>query len=1087
MRGFTHFLVRCGLLAAAFVSGAVAQEVTAGIFGVVQDSTGAVVPGCTLELKNAGTGRLWRASSDESGNFSITLLPIGTYTVTAEAKGFKKMVVSDVVLRVNDNRKLVFSLDVGQTSDQVTVEASAVTVNVATGTTSQLLDGKDMVNMPSRGRNVLPFALLMPGVVSTTPYDRRNNNSAVNGIRPTANAWLIDGGYNIDTGGNWGSPLAPNIESVAEFRAIRGNYSAEFGTGGGSQFNVITKGGTNNLHGSLYYFHRNDKLNARNYFSPVRDPFIGNDFGGSVGGPVYIPKVYNGRNKTFFFVLLGYIRENRQQRFTQVLPTDAYRSGNFAGLSRALYDPLSGLPFPGNVIPTNRIDANGAAYAKLYPSPNFSNSAGQNWTALQGRFDNTDEKNFRVDHNFSDNYRLMVRLTPEYRRSRYREGPGFDIFTREDQTPARNLTVNFNSTLKPTLISDFNFVRSHNRIKQFPTDVSPAKTGINTPQLFADTESTYPLTSLNLSKVPDRIPTISSIVGYAGLNNATPWSNYQTIYDFKEGLTWIRKAHTIKFGGAYSYEIKFEPTNTNVFGDFTFDGRSTGLNGGVGDAFADLLLGRAAAYSETNTVAFNDNRRNSFEAYVDDSWKVSRHLTLNLGVRYSFFPAAHEPDNRYRVFLSSAYQPSQAVQIDSAGRITRGIGNRFNGLVDPSPYWRNRKGNFAPRFSFAYDLFGNGKTAIRGGYGMFKSREILGAFILMSGNPPFSELLQVTNTPLSNPGGGSTRNYDLPITLGSNDVNQITPYSQQYNLNVQHQFGNNLVLEVGYSGSRGLHWMRTQDLNQPLPSAGVARGLAGFNADQNRPYKGWSVINNREQSYASNYNGLQMSLNRSFAKGFMFQTAYTWSRAIDNADYTGGIYGFYPNTQNASGERARASFDASHNFVTSYVWELPWGRAGKSLMAKVLGGWQYSGVVSIRTGLPISPELGRDIAGVGASTRQRPFATTTPFLDRANRSVSQWFNAAAYRPITDADYGTFSPVARNILSGPGWNQFDMSFAKNVRITEQVRCTLRADGFNVFNHTQFASVGTSFFTPATFGRVTAARDPRSFMVGARIQF
>jgi hypothetical protein len=1053
----------------------------------VQDSSGAVVPSTVIELKNNSTGRVWRANSDESGNFSITLLPIGTYTVTAEAKGFKKTVVNDVILRVNDNRKLTFTLEVGQIAEQISVEASTVAVNVATGTTSQLLDGKDMVNMPSRGRNVQPFALLMPGVVSTTPYDRRNNNSAVNGIRPTANAWLIDGGYNIDTGGNWGSPLAPNIETVAEFRAIRGNYSAEFGTGGGSQFNVITKGGTNQLHGSLYYFQRNTVLNSRNYFSVTRDPFIGNDFGFSVGGPVYIPKVYNGKNKTFFFVLLGYIRESRQQRFNQILPTDAYRAGNFSGLATQLYDPLNGTPFPNNVIPSSRLDPNGVAYAKLYPSPNFLNSAGQNWTALQPRFDNTNEKNFRVDHNFSDNYRLMARYTPEFRISNYREGPGFDIFRREDRTPARNITVNFNAALRPTLINDFNFVRSHNRIMQFPADVKPSSVGINIPQLFPDTETTYPLTSLNLTKVPDRIPTISSITGYAGLNNASPWSNYQTIYDFKENMTWIKGPHTIKFGGAYSYEIKFEPTNTNVFGDFTFDGRSTGLNGGVGNAFADLLLGRAAGYSETNTVAFNDNRRNSFEAYVDDSWKVSRKLTLNLGGRYSFFPAAHEPNNRYRVFLSSKYDPAKAVSINNLGQIARGSGDRYNGLVDPSSYWRNRKANFAPRFSFAYDPFGTGRTSIRGGYGMFKSREILGAFILMSGNPPFSELLQVTNTPMSNPGGGSTRNFDLPITLGSNDVNQITPYSQQYNLNIQHQLGNNMVMEIGYSGSRGLHWMRTQDLNQPLPSAGVARGLAGFNADQNRPYKGWSVINNREQSYNSNYNGLQMSLNRSFSKGFMFQTAYTYSKAIDNADFTAGIYGFYPNTQNASTERGRASFDCTHNFISSYVWDIPFGKGSKNFLAKAFSGWQYSGVVSIRTGLPISPDLGRDIAGVGSSTRQRPFPIASPVLDGSQRNVNQWFNASAFRPIADSDYGTFSPLSRNILYGPGWNQFDMSFSKVIKITEQVRVNLRADGFNIFNHTQFASVGTTYFTTATFGRVTAARDPRSFMVGARIQF
>ncbi|MFN7921668.1 MAG: TonB-dependent receptor [Bryobacteraceae bacterium] len=1059
------------------------QEVTAGIYGVVQDSSSAVIPNAIVHARNTGTGIVREAKSDESGNYLFTLIPIGTYEVTAEAPGFKKSTVSSVQLRVNDNRRITFTMEVGQLAEQVTVEAAAVAVNTATGTTSQLIDGKDMIQLPSRGRNVLPFALLMPGVVSTTPYDRRNNNSAVNGVRPTHNAWLLDGGYNIDTGGNWGTPLAPNIESVAEFRAIRGNYSAEFGVGGGSQFNVITKGGSNDLHGSVYYFHRNDKLNARNYFLSSRAPFRGNDFGFSTGGPVFIPKVYNGKNKTFFFVLLGWIKERRQESFFNIVPSAAQKTGNYSAISRALYDPDSGQPFPGNIIPTSRIDRNALGYAKMFPDPNFLDAAGRNSFFLQGRKDNTDEMNFRVDHNFNENHRVMWRLTPEFRLSNFATSSGFSFLRRQDETPARNMTVNYNATFRPTLIMDFNWVRSHNRIKQFPPDLSGSSWGINIPQLFADTDQTYPLQSLNLSKVPDRVPTIS-LTGYAAVAPSSPWSNYQTIYEFRDSFTWIKNKHTIKFGGNYSYEIKFEPTNTDVFGRFSFDGRSTrqpGVASG-GDAFADMLLGRAASYDETNTVAFNDNRRNSVEAFVDDSWKATRRLTLNLGLRYSYFPPAHEPNNRLRAFVPSQYLTSKAVSVNSAGQIPRGAGDRFNGLVDPTAFWKTHKKNFAPRFSFAYDLFGNGQTAIRGGYGLFFSREILGAFILMSGNPPFSELLTIDNTRLSAPGGGASRNYDLPIALGSIDMNQLTPYSQQWNLNIQHRVANNTVLEVGYSGSRGTHFMRTQDLNQPTPNALIPQGLA--NANQLRPYQGWASISHREQSYASNYHGLQMGLNRSFSKGLMFQTAYTWSKAIDNADFTGGIYGNYPDTRNARGERALSSFDARHNFIGSVIYEIPFLKGRKDILGRAFGGWQAGTVYTLRTGLPISPELGRDVAGVGSSTRQRPLASGTPQLSHDQRTLAQWFNASVYSLPT---LGTFSPVSRNIVGGPGWNQWDMNFMKAFALKEGVRMELRAEGYNFFNHTQFSGVGTSFTTPTTFGRVTSTRNERNFMVGARIQF
>jgi hypothetical protein len=1052
-----------------------AQEVTAGVYGIVQDASGAVVPSATIRLRNIETGRSYQTAADGAGQFTVSLLPIGTYEITAEASGFKKGVFTDVTLRVNENRRIVFSLDVGQVTESVTVTAEAVAVNTATGTTSQLLEGRDMVKLPSRGRYVFPFALLMPGVISDTPYDRRNNRSAVNGIRPTHNAWLLDGSYNIDTGGNWGAPLAPNIETVAEFRAIRGNYSAEFGTGGGSQFNVITKSGTNRLHGSLWEFLRNDKLNARNYFSPGRDPFRGNDFGGSVGGPVYLPKVYNGKDRTFFFVMLGWTQERRQQRFFQKLPEPAYRTGDMSGLGRNITDPLGGQPFPGAIIPASRQDRNALAYSRMYPSPNFRDAAGRNWTAQVGRTDNTTERNFRVDHNFSEKHRIFFRHTPEFRLADFPVDPGFDFLQREDRVPARNTAVNFLSTLKPNLINEFNFVRSHNRIMQFPPDVSPSRWGINIPQLFEDTEKTYPLEYLNLTRVPERVPGFS-LVNYAGVAPSAPWSNFQTIFEFKDNLSWIRGRHTVKTGFSYAYEKKFEPTNTNVFGNFSFDGRATG------DAWADFLLGRAANYNETDTVAFNDNRRNAFEVYIDDSFKATRRLTLNLGLRYSYLPPVHEPNQRLRAFVPSQYNPARAVTVNNLGRVLRGTGDRFNGLVDPTPFWQVHKKNFAPRFSFAYDLFGTGRTSLRGGYGLFYSREILGAFILMSGNPPFSELLTIENPLLSNPSGGTTRDFDLPIILGSIDTNQLTPYAQQWNLNLQHGLSGHMVLEIGYSGSRGLHLMRTQDVNQPLPSADIAQGR--LNANQMRPYKGWGRIDHREQSYGSNYHGLQVGLNRHFARGLATQIAYTWSKAIDNADFSGGIYGAVPNTRDSSGERGPANFDATHNFIASYIWEIPFLKGRQDVAGKAFGGWQLSGITTFRTGLPISPELGRDIAGVGIATRQRPATLRSPFVPKGERNVNRWFDGSAY---VAPPFGTFAPTARNILRGPGWNSFDMSLAKNFPVAEGWTLEVRGDGFNLFNHTQFNGVGSSFFTPAAFGKVTSARNERSFMLGMRLSF
>jgi hypothetical protein len=1064
---------------AVFLSPAHGQEVTAGIYGTVQDATGAVIPGTEIVMTNVDTGRTLRTTSDATGGFTITLVPLGNYSVSAEAAGFRTSVVTGVILRVNDNRRIIFNLAVGEVSESITVEASAVTVNTASGETSAHLDGDELINIPSTGRYVLPFAMLMPGVVSDRPNSRRDNRAAVNGVRPTHNAWLLDGGYNIDTGGNWGAPLAPNIEGVAEFRAIRGNYTAEFGTGGGSQFNVVTKSGTNQYHGALYYFLRNEKLNARNFFQPERQAFKGNEFGASFGGPVKLPG-YNGQDKTFFFVLLGWNRERTQQRFLEIIPDMAVRQGDFSGLDVDIIDPSTGNPFPNNIIPSNRHDRNALAYTQMYSPPNFIDSAGRNFTTVSPFIDDRTDQSYRIDHNFSENYRLMGRYYREYRNSERSESPGFDFLRRMDETPANNIVINLTSVIRPTLISDFNFTRSHNRIMQFPPDLSGSTWGISIPQLVNDTETNYPLDSLNLSAVPDRVPNVT-FDNYANIAPGAPWSNYQSIFEFKESLTWIRGAHTIKFGGLYAYEKKFEPTETNVFGSFRFDGRKTG------DPWSDFLLGQAESYQESDTVAFNDNRRNALEFYINDSWKATRRLTLSLGVRYAYFPAATEADDKFRAFRPNNYDPANAVTVNGSGQVIRDSGDRLNGLVNPADYWNVSKKNFAPRFSFAYDLTGNGRTAVRGGYGIFSSREILGAFILMSGNPPFQEVLTLFNPQLSNPGGGTARDFDLPITLGSIDTNQETPYTQQWNLNIQHGLAANTVLEVGYSGSRAIHMMRTQDLNQPLANAAIANSTA--NANQLRPYKGWGVISHREQSYMSNYHGLQIGLNRNFSRGFGTKIAYTFAKAIDNADFTGGIYGFVPNTQDSSGERGRANFDATHRFVMSYIYDIPFLRGRTDLVGRVFGGWSISGITTFQTGLPLNPQLGRDYAGVGSSSRQRPATTGSPGLDRSERNVDQWFNTSAY---VAPEFGTFAPPARNILSLPGVNNWDLSMNKSVSIKEGTEIEIWAQMFNVFNHTQFGGpnldggVGNSFFS-ASFGKVTNARNERSIMLGLRLAF
>jgi hypothetical protein len=1069
--------VSCSLLTLLSCLPLAAQEVTAGIYGTVQDSSSAVIANAEVTLRNVDTGREYKKLSDGTGNYVLTLIPLGSYEVTAESTGFKKATVTGLTLNVNDNRRVDFKLQVGQMADSVSVTADAVLVNTANGTTESVIPEKTIQSLPSTGRAVAPFALLMPGAVTSAAgtTSASANYTSVNGLRPTHNAWTLDGGYDIDTGGNWSIFLPPNMEIIAEVNAIRQNYSAEFGTGGGSQFNMITKSGTNDLHGSAYEFVQNNAFEARQFFQPTIPVLKYNDFGFTTGGPAWIPKIYNGRNKTFFFVNVDWTWQGTATQFLQIVPTLAQRTGDYSGTSITVKDPKTGLPFPNNIIPSTRIDPNAALYAGLYPAPNYRDSIGDNWDANQPGRNHHRQYTLRGDHNFTDKHRLTARWTADHVNNSYGTASGFAFLRETDNNSASHLVIDETSTFQPNLINDFNFVRISNRLIDNRGTLSPSQTGINIPELFPITAETYPLSQLALSSIPQRIPGIS-LTNYASIAPGTPWANYERIYDVKDNLVWIRGAHTIKLGFDFTHEEKSEPTVTDVWGIFTFNGSQTG------DSFADMLLGNAASFTESNTVAYNDNLRESYEGYVDDSWKVLPRLTVDVGVRYSLFQPAHEADNKYRVFDPAAYNPATAVTVNSAGQIVAGSGNTMDGLVNPDGLWKYSRHNFAPRVGFAYDPKGDGKTAIRGGFGMFYSREILGAFILMSGNPPFQQQALVYNVPLSNPGSGTTA-AATPVTLGSNNLNQLTPYTVQYNLNIQRTLTSDLILEVGYSGTRGIHMMRTVDINQPLPQAGIAQGLLSANAF--RPYAGYGIIQDRQQSYASKYNALQTSLMKRLSHGVLFKANYTWSKSLDDTDCcSGNIYNPIPNTYNGTNEWGRSSFDAEHAFIGDVVWAIPFLSSRNDLLGKTLGGWQLSGILTLQTSLPVDALIGADRAGVGSAQGQRPQVTCNPNLGFGDRTVSGWFNPACFTLPT---YGTFANTGRNILNGPGLNNLDASLHKNFRVTERINLEFRADAFNPLNHTEFNAIGRTITTPSQFGKVISAKNARNLMFGMRLSW
>ena len=712
----------------------------------------------------------------------------------------------------------------------------------------------------------------------------------------------------------------------------------------------------------------------------------------------------------------------------------------------------------------------------LFPAPNFSNSIGDNWEANQPGTNHHHQYTLRGDHNFTDKYRITARWTADLVNNNYGTASGFSFLREDDIDTASHLTVDQASTFRPNLINDFNLVRIGNRLIDNRGELSPAQTGINIPELFPINATTYPLAQLALSSVPQRIPGIS-LTNYASIAPGTPWANYERIYDIKDNLVWIKGAHTVKVGFDYTHEEKSEPTVTDVWGIFTFNGSQTG------DSFADMLLGKAASFTESNTVAYNDNLRESYEAYIDDSWKVIPRLTVDLGLRYSLFPPAHEADSKYRVFDPAAYTPATAVTVNSAGQIVAGSGNTMDGLVNPAGLWKYSKHDFAPRLSFAYDPKGDGKTAIRGGFGIFYSREILGAFILMSGNPPFQQQALLYNTPLSNPGQGTTA-AATPATLGSNDLNQFTPYTVQYNFNIQHTLSSNLIMEIGYSGTRAIHLMRTIDINQPLPQVGIAQGILSANAY--RPYAGYGIIQDRQQSYSSKYNGLQASLTRRFTHGLMFKLNYTWSKALDDTDCcSGNIYNPIPNSYNGKDEWGRTSFDAEQAFIGDVVWAIPFLASRTDLVGKTLGGWQLSAITTLQSGLPADPLIGVDRAGVGTAQGQRPasYLQSEPRLWEHFRE-----RMVQCRLASPSRRSARSPIrAGTFCKHLGLNNTDMSLHKNFKLYEKINLEFRADAFNPFNHTEFNAIGHTITTPSQFGKVISAKNARNLMLGLRLSW
>lgn len=1111
-------------------SAASGQEVTGSITGTVIDPNGAALSGAQIRLSNSEKGfdRTYETNSD--GVFSAPLLPPGVYSLTVEITGFKKYVQSDIQISVNDRRPIEIKLETGVVTEIVNVTADASIIQESP-TQQSLIEGSQVRQLPLNNRNFVQLATLAPGVTSSNSSQIGFGGLAVvqisiNGGRTSAINWLVDGSRNVDSGSNLTLLTVPSVDAIQEFTVLTSNYAPEFGRNGGGVINVVTRQGTNDFHGTLYEFVRNDVLNARDPFITTRIPGLGsatdprfkqplryNDFGGTIGGPVYFlnfgeggPKIYDGRNRTYFFFSQEFRRVRSSSIPVGTVATNAQRNGVF---TTPIIDPLTGLPFANNTIPQNRFNPNSVALLNYILPPNEGTNQFRRITPVAGNFR---QSIIRFDHNFTSNSTLTLRYIQD---NFERSDPGGNIFldpfvltqvqgtlfpnvaTQQTSTPGKNFVASLKFGLSPTVINEVAFDYAYNKIQSTftGTGLRSNTPGFTSPELFP-------------GNLQGALPGIT-ISGLQGLAFQSPQNIENPSYTVRDNLTWVRGNHTLKFGAFLAKEEKNENAGNALNGSFSFNGTRTASAAipGSGNAFADFLLGLPSQYSEAQNEIRVQLRYNTYEFYAQDSWKVTPRLTIDYGARYSIYENPIEVSNYLITFLPRLYNPSQQVTLTANGNfidLTAG-GNRFNGIAfagENSPYGRrvqsNQYNTIGPRVGFSYNVFGDGKTIARGGFGVYYDRTLTGiveqnAFL----NPRVAQT-QVIDNPatINDPRTGTPNNSIGVAALITTGDEFKPPQTIQYSLGLQRELFKNTFMEIAYVGNSSHNLLRQVNINLPLPR--FARNGGTLARNFYRPFRGYGNINERRTDADANYNSGQFTLTRRFTDGLQFGVVYTFSKNVteSSTDRSDTIQ----NPLRPDLERALSQFDRTHVFTANFLYELPFGKNKMFNLGRVgnaiLGGFQFAGIYTRQSGTPLTiqqtagtfngittPVDPFDQGYTGATVR--PNLICDPTLSRSERSVNRWFNTSCFSPVL-AGATSYGSAGRGVVRGPGINNLDVSLYRTFRFTESMNLQLRAEFFNVLNITQYNNPVTTLGS-ANFGFLTSARDPRIIQFGGKFNF
>jgi hypothetical protein len=1119
------------------------QELSATLSGTVTDSSGAVLPHASIAVSlNGVAGADRTVQTDGSGSYVVTNLTAGTYSITVTAPGFETYKGKNIVLNVAEKHAVNVQLKAGSVSMSITVEDNPVSVDTESSAQADTIDGVQVRELEISNRNFAMLVTLQPGVINAGLGDEANTESntglAVNGARATANNWTVDGADINDSGSNQTIVNAPSIDAIQEFTLQRGSYDAGYGRSGGGQVLVATKNGTSTFHGDAYEFVRNTDFNSNEWFNKRsgadRQVYHRNDFGYTVGGPFYIPNHYNvAKSKTFFFWSQEWQRQITPSSGvnsaadkaevagiiadTPILDANKIATGNYqqyvpsqtvAASCTITHDAVK----HQSTIPTSCWSQNASVYNTDVFAKNLADT-GSNASYAYSAAENFRQEILRIDHYFSDKWHFFARgieeKMPQLNKTGLWSGTYPGLSEETVDMPGKNVVGNLTWTISPKMINEFEFVYSQG------TYVATPVSG----EFFNSSTALAAMTNNWAYKDPyGRTPQLSvtSVAAYNPGN--APYNERNLDRTYFDNLSVMLGKHTLRMGFQFQQMLKTENGAGGNAG-FTFNNTQTGT-GWTSDpswSYADFLLGQVNAYTQASKDTVPDLRYINSEMYVQDDWKISHKMTLNLGLRWSHFPSPSDAKNTLVNFDPEVFNAAMAPVITAAGTYASGNPSTYgNGIIAPkgaacaaaqaiaplvtcSPFGAtvnpNYKTNFAPRVGFAYNPDGHGITSIRGGFGIFYDRVLNGIWE----NDAFHDQPLVQVTTINNGSFDNIKGTGVVASPSLSPNGMIVtgtpafkvPRYANFNLSVQRQLLPTTILEVAYVGNMARHLIGQIDLNQPTMAARIANPTVDVNAI--RPYRGFGHLESVAPLFTNNYNSLQVSINHK-VHGLTLGAAYTWSKdmtTMSNDRYSGEI----SNTYNPKMDYGPSGTNTPQVMEISYVYDLPFFKQQHGLEGRVLGGWEVSGITSFISGSAFQANQTGDPFnvngnnGVGLAQQNGPgwwaSQSTRPNQIapiKKTKAITQWFSTSSFQAAS----GAWGTEKNGSLLGPGVQRWDMAAIKNVKITELTSFQLRGEFFNAFNHENFSTVD-SMMSDTSFGAVTAGHAPRIIQVAGKFVF